>query len=159
MKKKETKKLTRIFLPIILSFHRAIVKEVGEDSQASSHDPPVKVGDILIKVASDDVTRLNLNAINKRIAKARRPVRFDFESGEGADLLADPDFDDDDEAEEEEEEEKEDTKAKASLAKMSKGGDGNKGIHDVIKGHKKKKNVKKAGGFFSWGKKKVAPEK
>lgn len=108
-------------------------------------------------IAGEDITPLNLVAINKRISKARRPVRFDFESGEGADLLASA-FGDEESSEEEEDDDKK-KKGNIILKKHSKG----HALHAATKEHKKKKVVKKAGGLFSWGRKKnskkVAPEK
>ena len=125
----------------------------------ANHKPPVKVGDVLVTIAGEDITPLNLVAINKRINKARRPVRFDFESGEGADLLASA-FGDEESSEEEEEEDDKKKKGNIILKKHSKG----HALHAATKEHKKKKTVKKAGGLFSWGRKKknskkVAPEK
>ena len=136
----------------------AIVKEVSDNSQAAKHKPPVKSGDVLISVAGEDVTRLNVAAINKRIAKARRPVRFDFESGEGADLLAGAAYD------EEEMGEEEGGDVKVSPGKKGKKGGKGNALHAIHKKAKVEKHVKKAkGGFFGWGKKKkskkVAPEK
>jgi|TARA_B110000091_G_C13538433_1_gene359367 hypothetical protein len=123
----------------------------------ANHKPPVKVGDVLVTIAGEDITPLNLVAINKRISKARRPVRFDFESGEGADLLASA-FGDEESSEEEEDDDKK-KKGNIILKKHSKG----HALHAATKEHKKKKVVKKAGGLFSWGRKKnskkVAPEK
>ena len=109
----------------------------------------------MVTIAGEDITSLNLSAIYKRIAKARRPVRFDFESGEGADLLANA-FDDESDEEDEEENIKKQKSTKADGKKDNK--------NDLLKTIRKNKNVKKAGGLFSWGrkknnKKKVAPEK
>ena len=129
----------------------AIVKEVRDGSQAANHKPPVKVGDILVTIASEDITPLNLAAINKRILKARRPVRFDFESGEGADLLASA-FDDEESSDEED---------SGGVAAGGAGGAGEKKKDNVHKIMKTDQKVKKAGGLFGWGRKskKVAPEK
>jgi hypothetical protein len=134
----------------------AIVKEVREGSQAYKHTPSVKSGDVLVTVAGEDVTRLNIAAINKRIAKARRPVRFDFESGEGADLLAGAFGEEEDEDEDEDDNDEDQNK-------MKKPATAKKGLHDLHKKQKVDKKVKKVSrGWFGRSKKKkvnkVAPE-
>ena len=136
------------------------MRELQENSQAVRHKPPVKVGDVLVSVAGEDITRLILGAITKRIALARRPVRMEFESGEAADLLSAAAFDEGDF----EDSDDEDTKDGGDQPKdKKKGGAAPKGLHDLVKAKKTAKTAKK--GFFGrmWGGKKssgkVAPAK
>lgn len=153
--------------PIGISFHEetrdegggAVVREIQENSQAARHKPPVKVGDVLVSVAGEDVTRLNMQAITKRIGKARRPVRMEFESGEAADLLSAAAFDEADFEDSDDEETKDGGGNKGK--KKTGGAAASKGLHDLVKAKKTAKSAKK--GFFGrmWGGKKssgkVAP--
>lgn len=146
--------------PIGIIFHEetrsegggAVVSELADNSQAARHTPPVKVGDVLVSVAGEDVTRLNIQAIKNRITKARRPVRMEFESGEAADLLSAAAFDEADFDEDDDETTEEGKVAPAPKA-----------LHDLVKAKGVAKVAKKGffGRMFAKKKKsgKVAPAK